>query len=493
MGAVGSNNPPLPPIRLLDTRSGEKRPLPDERPLQMYVCGVTPYDECHIGHARAYLVYDLLLRYLRSRGIAVHYVQNFTDVDDKIVRRAHEEGVHIRDIASRYIKRAYEDMDALRILRADDYPTVTDHMGQIIAFVTKLIKAGAAYEVEGDVYFDVAAFPRYGQLSKQSRAHMLAGSRVEVNPKKKNPLDFALWKRVEDEDFGFDSPWGRGRPGWHIECSALSTHYCGVPFHLHGGAIELAFPHHENELAQTEAATGIHPAVVLWVHCGLVTVEGQKMAKSLGNFVRIRDALARADADLLRFFLLSPHYRHPVDFSWENLEAAKEALDRLIAFHEFCQMNKDLPPSPALEEAAAVAAGDAHQALSDDLNTPKALAAIFELISRVRRLFEEGEGGSTASALQLLDQLFSVFGLAPRKVVPETVAAALSARAAELGVSPPPPDAGVEAMVEALLTVRWRARRHKDFAQADAIRKMLVELGFEIRDERERTAWRYRG
>src|SRR5690606_22343359 len=288
----------------------------------MYVCGPTVYDMSHLGHARAYVAFDTIARWLRASGYEVELVRNYTDVDDKIIRRAQETGAEPREIAERYIAEFRRDMDALNVRPGDVEPKVTEHMAEIVSMIETLVANGVAYEADGDVYFAVRKFPDYGKLSKRKLEDLMAGARVEPGEKKKDPLDFALWKAAKPGEPAWDSPWGKGRPGWHIECSAMSARYLGKTFDIHGGGKDLVFPHHENEIAQSEAAHH-QPFAKYWLHNGFVTIQAEKMAKSLGNFVTIRDLLARYDGEALRYFLLSTHYRSPIDFSPEGLDAAQ--------------------------------------------------------------------------------------------------------------------------------------------------------------------------
>ncbi|MCJ7493900.1 MAG: cysteine--tRNA ligase, partial [Deltaproteobacteria bacterium] len=308
------------PLKIYNTLTKKKEEfLPLQKgKVSMYVCGVTVYDRCHIGHARAAVVFDVLFRFLRYRGYEVTYVRNYTDVDDKIIKRANQEGVSCQEIAKRYIQEYEEDMEALGMERPTHEPRATENISQIIDLVKKLVEKGFAYTVDGDVYFSVEKFSSYGKLSGRDLEEMRAGARVEVDERKNNPLDFALWKSSKPGEPEWDSPWGRGRPGWHIECSAMSQRYLGESFDIHGGGQDLIFPHHENEIAQSEAATG-KPFVRFWVHNGFVNINHEKMSKSLGNILAIRDLLQDHHPEVLRLFLLSNHYRSPVDFSLQNM------------------------------------------------------------------------------------------------------------------------------------------------------------------------------
>ncbi|MDD4153515.1 MAG: cysteine--tRNA ligase, partial [bacterium] len=319
------------PLRLYNTMTGRKEELVPARPgsISMYVCGVTPYDYSHLGHARAYVTFDVVKRYLQYSGYEVYHVQNFTDIDDKIIKRATQEGIDAGTLAQRYIDAYFEDMDALGIIRASVYPRVTEHIDAVVEMVAVLQQKSYAYEVDGDVYFDVARFKEYGALSGRDLEEMRAGARVEINELKHSPLDFVLWKRAKDGEPAWQSPWGPGRPGWHIECSAMTLKYLGCGFDIHGGGQDLIFPHHENEIAQSEAYAGCSPFARYWMHNGFVTIDKEKMSKSLGNFFTIRQILERYEAEVVRYYLVSVHYRSPIDFSDERLEEAKRALERL--------------------------------------------------------------------------------------------------------------------------------------------------------------------
>ena len=328
------------------TRRKEEFPSKDQK-IRMYVCGITPYDFCHIGHARCYLVYDMIVRYLRYKGYEILYVQNFTDIDDKIIERAKEENTTPFEIAEKYISFYFRDMDKLGIERANIYPRVTKHIPDIIKMIKGLIEKGYAYEVDGNVYFSVEKFPSYGKLSGRNLKEMYAGARVEVDENKRNPLDFALWKKAKEGEPFWESPWGKGRPGWHIECSAMSLKYLGENFTIHGGAKELIFPHHENEIAQSESYTS-SPFVQFWIHNGLVTVNGQKMSKSLGNFITVEEILKRYSPNVIRMFLLSTHYQSPLDFSEEGLKQAKHGFEKI--YNLFSRVEKVLKGNSFLDK-----------------------------------------------------------------------------------------------------------------------------------------------
>lgn len=458
--------------------------------VRIYVCGVTPYGLCHVGNARPYVVWDVFRRYLEYRGYRVLHVQNFTDVDDKIIDRARAEGLAPGEVSQRYIDQYFADLDALGVRRAHLYPRVTDHIPNIIDMVEGLVERGHAYQVDGDVYFRVESFPAYGKLSGRHLDDLLAGARVEVDPRKSHPMDFALWKAV-DEDWAWDSPWGKGRPGWHIECSVMAHRYLGCGFEFHGGGVDLVFPHHENEIAQSEAFTG-EPFARYWVHNGFVNFSGEKMAKSVGNVVPIREALEQVSGMALRLFLLSTHYRSPIDFDLEQAQAAETGWERLRNCWENVQAvlgaweclpappeTLSLPPREAeMVQAAESSRQRFVEAMDDDFNTARGVGVIFELVRDLNSMLQQpGPYPEWPSALgrglQVLEELSSCLGLS-------LSAARVQTAGAE------------EGLLELLLSVRQQARDSKDFASADAIREGLAELGFLLEDTPQGTRWRRR-
>jgi cysteinyl-tRNA synthetase len=477
---------------IYNSLSGRKEELHSLEPglVRMYVCGITAYDYSHIGHARSAVVFDVMVRYLRRRGLRVHFVRNFTDVDDKIIRRAAEEGAEPLALAERFIGEYYREMDGLGILRADEEPRATEHMAEIIALTERLIAAGHAYAAGGDVYFAVDSWPGYGELSHKNLEELQAGARVEPGEQKRNPLDFALWKASKPGEPIWDSPWGPGRPGWHIECSAMSMRYLGESFDIHGGGKDLIFPHHENERAQSEAATG-KPFVRYWVHNGFVTVGHEKMSKSLGNFVTIADALKRWHPEALRLFMLSAHYRSPVDYSEEKMGEASQALGRLYAAHAAAREGGEAKVEEGRlskgerqvwEELKGIPAAF-EEAMDDDFNTAKALGSLFDAARAVNKLPPQGpqRGALLGYARDFLAGAGEVFG-----ILQEEPAAYLErerkAHLAAVGLS-------LEALRERI-EGRTRAREEKDFARADAIRADLGEKwGIELRDTPEGTEW----
>ena len=360
---------------------------------KMYVCGVTPYNHPHIGNARPFVTWDVIRRYMKHVGYKVTYVQNFTDVDDKIINTSNGEGVSWDTIANRYIDSYFEVMDALGVQRADIYPRVSTHIDDIIAMIQTLIDKGYAYELDGDVYYSVEKFEHYGELSGRTLDDMEAGARIEVDGRKKNPMDFALWKAAKPGEPYWESPWGNGRPGWHIECSAMSQKYLGTEFDFHGGGSDLIFPHHENEIAQSEGCSGQHPAVRYWLHNGFITINSEKMSKSLNNFFLVKDILEQYSPDALRYFLLSTHYRSPLDFSDERLEEANKSLERLstaienLLYLEKCEPGSCDEAQRLLEKAKAYEE-EFEDAMSDDFNTALATSSMFGLAKEINIYYQ---------------------------------------------------------------------------------------------------------
>lgn len=461
--------------------------------VNMYVCGITAYDFCHIGHARSAVVFDVLVRYLRSKGLDVTFARNFTDVDDKIIVRANQEGISSTEVAEKYIRTFYEDMDRLNVLRADIEPKCTEHIGEMIALCEDLIAKGKAYATpSGDVYFRVRAFPEYGKLSGRDVDEMRSGARVAPGEEKEDPLDFALWKSAKPGEPHWQSPWGAGRPGWHIECSAMSEKHMPLPLDIHGGGLDLIFPHHENEIAQTEAATDKHMARY-WVHNGFVQVDSEKMSKSLGNFKTIRDILERYLPETLRFFLLTKHYRSPIDFSFDVMEEAEKNLKRIFEtkalLHEELAREKwtgaELPAEMTEEFDQHVAAW--HAAMEDDMNTAGALGHVFGLVRLLNRVIEDKNLRKSQGARSLFQKaleefaswnaVLGLFGTDARAFL-DTLKLC---RAARKGIVP--------SHVEDLMQQRQEARKAKDFALSDALRDKLAALGVDVRDTPAGPAW----
>ena len=457
----------------------------------MYVCGITAYDLCHIGHARSALVFDVFSRQLRHMGLEVRFVRNFTDVDDKIINRANKEGRDWREVAQTYITAFHEDMDRLGVLRADEEPRATDYIPQIQAICSTLIESGKAYPTpSGDVYFRVRAYEPYGKLSGRSLDDLLSGARVAPGEEKEDPLDFALWKAAKPGEPFWESPWGKGRPGWHIECSAMSQPY--LPLDIHGGGQDLIFPHHENEIAQSEAACACSLARY-WVHNGFVQVNAEKMSKSLGNFKTIRDILENYLPETLRFFLLGKHYRSPIDFTADSMDEAEKAQHRVYtALNEARKAlardkweKSPLPPEMAEEWAALPKAFDA--ALEDDINTAQALGQVFAQVRLVNRLLEDKGLRAGEAGRDLLQEFLArakewehrlgLFGLDPQAFLAEL--RSQRARRANIDV----------ARVEELMIARQEARASKDFARSDSLRQEITDLGVSVRDTPEGQVW----
>ena len=473
-------------LKVYNTIPGKKEDFTpvSEGKVKLYVCGVTVYDHCHIGHARSAIVFDTIFRYLRTKGYDVTYVRNFTDIDDKIIRRSREENMPWQEVGQKYIASFYEDMDALGIMRPTHEPRATDHIGDMIALVDALIKKGHAYSVGGDVYFSVDSFRNYGELSKRPLEEMMSGARVEVDEKKKNPLDFALWKASKEGEPSWDAPFGKGRPGWHIECSAMSTLFLGNPFDIHGGGKDLVFPHHENEKAQTEAATG-GKFVNYWVHNGFVNIDREKMSKSIGNTLSIKEFLKEYHPEVLRLFYLSNHYRSPVDYSSQSIDDANTALQRLYYTR---QRALDVQKGKSFE---ARSFGEAEEiskkfieAMDDDFNTALALSYIFELSKEINRMVDE-KGASAipliASANQMFESLAGTLGLLEDNLESFENQAKIR-HLARMGLD--------ASFVENAINDRIEARKNKDFQKADEIRNMLVEKGIILLDTPKGTQWR---
>ncbi len=428
----------------------------------MYVCGITVYDLCHIGHARVMVVFDTVVRHLRKLGYDVNYVRNITDIDDKIIKRALENNESIQSLTERMITEMHADEAAMNVLRPDEEPKATEYMAEIKQMIGTLIQKGFAYPASnGDVYFKVKAFKKYGRLSGKNLDDLEAGARVEVNNIKQDPMDFVLWKASKENEPAWDSEWGDGRPGWHIECSAMATKCLGNHFDIHGGGMDLSFPHHENEIAQSECATG-EQYVNTWMHCGFVRIDDEKMSKSLNNFFTIREVLKVFHPEVIRYFLLASHYRSPVNYSQENLEAARASVGRLYSAIEL------VPPKKATQgtdfEAAFMAV------MNDDFNTPKAMAVLFDLAKEINKSKDAGLAG-------LLVQLANQIGL-------------LEQGATTFFKSQPSQSELTDEAIEQLIVERKEAREGKNFARSDEIRDLLSAQGIELLDSATGTTWR---
>ena len=435
--------------------------------VNLYVCGMTVYDLCHLGHARVMVVFDVVYRYLKAAGYDVTYIRNITDIDDKIINRANENGEPFHELTERFIQAMHEDSDALGIIPPDAEPKATDHIAEIISMCEKLIEKGHAYVADnGDVYYDVYSFPTYGKLSGKSLEDLQAGARVEPGDVKRNPLDFALWKSAKPDEPSWQSPWGDGRPGWHIECSAMSTKALGDTFDIHGGGADLTFPHHENEIAQSEGATG-HSFVKYWMHNGFVRINDEKMSKSLGNFFTVREILERYQAEEVRYFILTSQYRSPLNYSDEHLDNARNALTR------FYTALRGLPE--ATPAADTQFEKDFHAAMQDDFNTPEALATLFELVREINRVRADDEA-TAASLGALLRQLGDLIGI----LQSDAESYLRGGASANDG----------DAEIDALVVQRNEAKANKDWGTADEIRNKLQEMGIVLEDGPSGTTWR---
>ncbi len=496
-------------IRLYDTARREKVDftLLTEGKVGFYVCGPTVYDMCHVGHARCYVSFDVAVRCLRQRGLTVNYVRNITDVDDKIINRAAELGEDPLSLSARFADEFHRDMDALGNLQPDVEPKVSEHIPEIIALIEEILASGHAYESEGDVYFEVGSFPAYGGLSHRNLDELKAGARVEVNQRKRGPQDFALWKSAKPGEISWDSPWGPGRPGWHIECSAMSSRYLSETFDIHGGGMDLIFPHHENEIAQSQAANGPETFARYWMHNGFINVrtadsDEEKMSKSLGNFFTIRQVLARHEPEALRLFLLGTHYRSPISFEVEpladgevrfaNLEEAERRLG--YAYTTLSRLNQALAVGKAAARPGEVLPSAAdfmprfNEAMDDDFNAAAALGHTSELLTMANKLLDQPKAASKKvrrrtledirDALGVVHQVLGIFGQDPEAFLARRRASLCEAR----GIDP--------AEVEASIVERNEARKAKNFSRADEIRQEMVSRGVELMDGPAGTSWR---
>ncbi|MEG1823400.1 MAG: cysteine--tRNA ligase [Cloacibacillus sp.] len=456
------------------TRTKEKFVPIEEGKVRFYVCGPTVYNFFHIGNARPFVLFDVFRRYLESIGYKVFYVQNFTDIDDKMIKRANEMGITVAELADEYIKEYFDDADALGVRRATVNPRATHEMQPIIEIVETLIKKGHAYEVEGDVYFNVASFGEYGKLSKQSIDELLSGARIDVDERKQRPLDFALWKAAKPGEPAWESPWGPGRPGWHIECSAMSTKYLGKTIDIHGGGSDLIFPHHENEIAQSECANEMQ-FVKYWLHNAYLLIDKEKMSKSLGNFLTVRDIRQKVNPLVLRFFLMSSHYRSPLNFSQEGLEQSKAALERLHNCWgdlNFAMENRDAGAADeALAEAATRAWEGFTESMDDDFNTAGAIGNIFDLVRAVNvHLTEHAQidEKGIARAKEIFEKTNAVLGYLPEDKKADAD----------------------DADIDALVAERTEARKNKNFKRSDEIRDLLAAKGVVIEDTPQGPRWK---
>lgn len=460
-------------MKLYNSLTREKEEFTPIEPgvVRMYSCGPTVYNYFHIGNARPFIIFDTLRRYLEYQGNEVRFVQNFTDVDDKMINRANDEGITVKELADRYIAEYFVDAEGLGIERATVHPRATEEIDAIIALIQKLEERGYAYVVDGDVYFSVKKFKEYGKLSHQPLENLEAGARIDVDEKKQDPMDFAVWKAKKEGEPAWPSPWGEGRPGWHIECSAMANKYLGKTIDIHSGGKDLIFPHHENEVAQSEAANDA-PFAHYWLHNGYINVDNRKMSKSLGNFFTVRDVAAQFEYEVIRFFMLSAHYRSPINFSQELLEQAKAGLERLYTCLEnltfLAEKAADIPAAADTMQALDKFRTQFCSAMDDDINTADAIAALFDLVyfANTELSAESGKAALEAAAA-LLRELGGVLGLLKKQQ-----------------------DTSLDDEVEALIAQRNQARKDKDFQKADAIRDQLKDMGIVLEDTAQGVKWR---
>lgn len=479
-------------LKIFNTLSGKKeefKPIKGKK-VGMYVCGPTVYDDCHIGHARAYISFDIIVRYLKFSGYDVTYVRNITDVDDKIINKANAEKKDFGEIAERYTESFHKDMKNLGLLEPDIEPKASEHINDMQNFISGLMKKGAAYKSQGDVYFSVDAFKDYAKLSKRNLDDMEAGARVEVSEIKKNPFDFALWKKAKEGEPSWDSPWGKGRPGWHIECSAMSSKYLGESFDIHGGGRDLIFPHHENEIAQSEAFSG-KPFAKYWIHNGFVNINKQKMSKSLGNTLTIDHLLSKFSVDAFKHFILSTHYRSPIDFTEEYMAESEKAVGRV---YTFCQEAREIlkGEKSANGESYEKFAGDLSEAMDDDFNSAKVIGLLFDQINKGFVVLKEVERSKKPDKSKLrelsdvlsgLDLVSEALGIFEYRKEPE--------KYFHRDKKKDEKSADVKE-IEVLITKRVGFRNQKEWAKADEVRKTLLDkYGVELEDKKDGTRWKF--
>lgn len=496
------------PLKIYNTLTRKKEefvPIQKDK-VNMYVCGLTPYSDCHMGHTRCYVTFDIIRRYLEYKGYEVTSIQNFTDIDDKIIQRAKEKNIPANELAEKYINEYFKNMDKLGIKRATHYPKVTEHIQEIIDFIAVLVKKGYAYHVDGEVFFEVSKFKGYGKLSGRSLDEMIHGTRFEIDARKKAPQDFALWKSTKEGEPCWDSPFGKGRPGWHIECSAMSIKYLGETFDIHGGGRDLMFPHHENEIAQSESYTG-KPFANFWIHNGMVTLNEEKMSKSLGNEFLIKNVLEKYSADAIRLFFIGTHYKGPVEFSLENLDQAKAGIQRfynmLRNVDDFLKIEPTIingemqrfPPGEHLKfdpnqieekdkefyEAIKQTEERFILAMDDDFNTPIALAALYDLVTAINKFI---------SNMRTLYECSRFSGRALLKLAHETIYKLGAIFGLFKEVEEIPKDELVPKLMEVIISIRQMARAKKDWEMADKIRVELNNLGIILEDTSSGTKWR---
>ncbi|MFH0971537.1 MAG: cysteine--tRNA ligase [Candidatus Micrarchaeota archaeon] len=453
-------------MRIHNTLSGKNEAFAPAHKdtVKIYVCGITPYSSSHIGHGRCYVVWDTLRRYFGFLGYKTTYIQNFTDIDDKIINKAKELKTDPFKLAEKHIKEYFEEFDALNVKRADKYPKVTEHIKEIIKIIEKLIENGYAYENKGDVFYEVGKFKEYGKLSKQSLDELIKGKRVEINPNKRHPADFALWKSAKPAEPSWDSPWGMGRPGWHIECSAMSSKYLGEQFDLHCGGMDLIFPHHENEIAQSEGASRKRPFAKYWMHNGFVTIKKEKMAKSVGNIISLNQLLKKFDGETVRFFYLSTQYRQPLDYSEESVQQAKESLASLKNAIWRLEEKGIKEAKKITDENLIKIKQSFLNAMDDDLNTPAAISILFELKNYAFEMMDDGESEKVLSeCLHLFKELGGMLGIFEHKE-----------KKGEMKIP--------EKEIESLIEKRNAAKKLKDWKGADGIRNELKKKGILLED-----------
>jgi len=454
-------------LKLYNTLTRQKEefiPIHGNR-VNMFVCGPTVYDYSHLGHARTYIVFDVIARYLRYRGYSVFYLMNITDIDDKMIKRANETGMPVKELADRFTNAFYEDMKKLNVMSVNLYAKATEHVDEIISQIKTLIEKGFAYDVDGNVYFEVRKFRGFGKLSKQAIDELKAGARIEVDEKKRNPEDFVLWKKQKTNEPFWASPWGNGRPGWHIEDTAITTTYFGNKYDLHGGGIDLLFPHHESEIAIAESATGEFPFVKYWVHSGFLTLNKEKMSKSLGNFFTIGEVLEKYEPEVIRFFILNAHYRSPIDFSDKGLDEAKQGLERIKNTLENVRVLTKTAEEGVMGSIPGVVA-EAKQkfldAMNDDFNTREAIAAVFEFTKNVNQAISDG---LSRSALNMITSTYKELG---------GILGLFQDEKKEEGITGD--------LISLIVEMRENARKNKDWKTSDKIRSKLKELGIMIED-----------
>ena len=478
-------------LRIFNTLNSKKElfePL-EAGKVRMYVCGPTVYDACHIGHARSVVVFDVIARYLKEKGYDVTYIRNFTDVDDKIIQKANQLGIDSTAVAERFIEEFYQDMDALNVQRATIEPKATDHIAQIVEFIEKLILKGFAYPINGDVYYSVEKFKRYGKLSGRKLEDMEAGARIDIDERKQNPFDFALWKSAKPGEPAWDSPWGQGRPGWHIECSAMSREYLGETFDIHGGGKDLCFPHHENEIAQSESLSG-KPFVRYWVHNGFVNINQEKMSKSLGNFLMIKDVLKSYHPETVRLFLLSNHYRSPIDFTDKAMDESSKGLDKIYALLE--RVEKKVGPIFLVQDVdPGICWKHFCDAMDDDFNSARSIGIIFDTVRSLNRLLDQHENNLSSEVTQTLQsgladirrtgEILGMFLEHPTQYFDNKQTQILEQKSID------------HAVVAEMVEQREAARKSKNWEMADQIRKELVDMGISLEDRAGGPVWKING